>query len=248
MTTDQTNNGKRAPHDECLQNLRLHFGHLDGRAVLEPLLRDVFKGRIAAWSSFGAESAVLLHMISSVDPGTPILFVDTGKLFPETLAYRNRLIANLGLTDVRTLSPEKAEQERLDRDGTLWQRDPDTCCAMRKVSPLAVNLTPFAALITGRKRYQAATRSSLQVIEQVDGRIKINPLAGWSEDRVRTYMSEHDLPDHPLVWSGYLSIGCAPCTMSVKSGEHARTGRWRGREKTECGIHFAGGRPVGQNA
>jgi len=207
------------------------------RTLLRTML-DVFPGRIAAVSSFGAESAVVLHMLAGIDPAVPVIFLDTGKLFPETLAYRDSLVALLGLSDVRSARPDAARLARTDAAGTLWQTDPDACCWHRKVEPLETALTGFAAWITGRKRYQGASRRTLEMVEAgPDSRIKLNPLAAWSAAEVERYLAQHDLPLHPLRTNGYGSIGCTTCTRPVLPGEDSRAGRWAGSGKTECGIH-----------
>jgi len=202
------------------------------------LLRDEFPGRAAMTSSFGAEAAVLLHMVAEIAPATPVLFLDTGKLFDETLAYRDALIDRLGLSDVRTLTPAAYELNALDPKGDLHATAPDQCCFVRKVAPLDRGIAGFDAWITGRKAYQSAGRSGLKPIEAAEGRIKINPLLGWRPADIDAYMARHGLPAHPLLADGFLSIGCAPCTDRACAGEDPRAGRWRGRGKTECGIHL----------
>ncbi len=207
-------------------------------ALLRALIRERFVGRIALVSSFGAESAVLLHMVAAIDPALPVIFLDTGKLFPETLAYRDALVARLGLADVRAARPEGAALAAADPAGRLWESDPDRCCALRKVAPLDRALAPFDAWISGRKRFQGGGRDGLDAVEfGTDWRIKINPLSQWSAADIAAYLARHDLPAHPLVAAGYRSIGCAPCTRPVRPDEAPRAGRWDGRAKTECGIH-----------
>lgn len=208
--------------------------------LLRTAIRELFPGRIALVSSFGAEAAVLLHLVAGIDPATPVIFLDTGKLFGETLAYRDVLVRRLGLRDVRGVEPDAEALRVLDPDGTLWLRDPDACCALRKVAPLARALRPFDAWINGRKRHHGGGRSALPAVETVDGRTKLNPLADWGAAEIDAYFEAHALPRHPLVEDGYASIGCMPCTTPVGPGEDARNGRWRGRGKTECGIHLAG--------
>ena len=204
-------------------------------ALLEGARRR-FAGRLALVSSFGAESAVLLDLVARTDPGLPVIFLDTGKLFPETLAYREQLARRLGLRDVRDIRPDPA---RLDPDPALWQRDPDLCCWQRKVEPLDAALEGFEAWITGRKRFQGALRETLPEEEAgPDGRVKINPLAGWDRDDLQAYFAARDLPRHPLEAAGYRSIGCLTCTRPVVAGEAARAGRWTGMARTECGIHL----------
>jgi phosphoadenosine phosphosulfate reductase len=200
-------------------------------------LRETFPRRIAVVSSFGAESAVLLHMVATIDRRTPVLFVDTGRHFPETLAYRDRLAAHLGLADLRSIGPSAEEIARLDADATRAVWDPDGCCAFRKVAPLERALAGFDAWITGRKRFQAATRAALPVFEADGAHVKVNPLANWSAAETVAYADTHRLPAHPLVAQGFASIGCAPCTSAVRPGEDSRAGRWRALGKTECGIH-----------
>jgi phosphoadenosine phosphosulfate reductase len=197
-----------------------------------------FKGRIAVVSSFGAEAAVLLHLVAAVDKATPILFLDTGKHFLETLTYRDILIDRFGFTDARSLEPDPADLKREDPADDLWSRQPDRCCHLRKVLPLGQALRGFDGWITGRKRYQTAHRAALPVAEVSDGRIKINPLAHWSEQQVGQAFKDFRLPRHPLFDEGFVSIGCAPCTRRILEGEDSRAGRWSGSEKTECGIHF----------
>lgn len=209
-----------------------------GAAEAVALLAGRFAGRIALLSSFGADSAVLLHLVARADPAMPVLLLDTGKLFPETLAYRDALVAQLGLRDVRSIAPDPAAVAARDPFGGLRLFDPDACCALRKTEPLARALAPFALWLNGRRRAQGGERGAMPIAEATeDGKIKINPLTAWSDAEIAAYAVEHGLPAHPLVVSGYASIGCAPCTSPVVPGEAARSGRWRGTGKTECGIH-----------
>ncbi len=214
------------------------FAAMDSTSLLRLAIKDLYPGRIALVSSFGADSAVLLHMVASVEKATPVIFVDTGYLFPETLEYRAELTGLLGLTDVRQIQPSAEDLANLDPDGFLWSRDPDACCEIRKVAPLADAVDGFDAWITGRKRFQSGTRASLPLFEAEGERVKINPLAGWDASELLAYLDRHNLPRHRMVAKNYLSIGCIPCTSPVKPGEDARAGRWRGRGKTECGIHL----------
>ncbi len=207
--------------------------------LLADMINGEYSGRIALVSSFGAEAAVLLHMVSQVDPATPVIFVNSGKLFGETLRYRDQLVERLGLNDVRTVGPEPDRVDQVDPDGVLWYGNPNMCCYIRKVEPLQRALEGFDAWITGRKGFQGGDREGLPVIEASDdGRLKVNPLAGWNKDALDAHFAEHDLPRHPLEADGFLSIGCMPCTDRVAPGEDARAGRWRGKSKTECGIHL----------
>lgn len=221
-----------------LDDLQRELAGLPADRLLPAVLRDLFPGRVAVVSSFGAESAVLLHLVAAVDPATPVLFIDTGRHFTETLDYRDRLAEHLGLSDVRSIGPTVEEVARLDADASRAAWDPDGCCAFRKTAPLQRALAGFDAWISGRKGFQAATRAHLPVIEADGAWIKINPLARWSAADLAAHAGAHRLPRHPLVAQGFPSIGCAPCTSAVRPGEDARAGRWRGAGKTECGIHL----------
>ncbi|MGL4288115.1 MAG: phosphoadenylyl-sulfate reductase [Phreatobacter sp.] len=213
------------------------YGAKHPAEILAVALVELFPGRAALVTSFGADSAVLLHLAAAVDPAVPVIFVDTSRHFPQTLAYRDRLAAHLGLTDIRNVGPTDDEIAANDPVLVMAERDPDACCGFRKVTPLARALRPFAASISGRKRHQAATRAGLSVFEAEGGLIKVNPLAAWAAADLAAYARAHDLPAHPLVKEGYPSIGCAPCTSPVAAGEDARAGRWRNSGKIECGIH-----------
>lgn len=221
-----------------LQELTLSYGNLDGEALLRPFIEGEFPGRIALVSSFGSEAAVLLHMAAEIDRRLPVVFLDTGKLFGETLRYRDELVRRLGLADLRIVKPEPAALAAGDPDSLLSHRDPDGCCALRKVAPLRQALTGFDAWISGRKRYQGALREFMPVIEASGEKIKINPLARWPRERIEAEFIARDLPHHPLEADGFLSIGCMPCTERVAADSDPRAGRWAGREKTECGIHL----------
>ncbi len=214
---------------------------LDTLAMLDHAIHRLFPGRICAVSSFGAESAVVLALIAEVAPATPVLFLDTGKHFAETLRYRDELAARLGLMDLRNLSPDPGMLRAADPEGALWRSSPDDCCAIRKVLPLEAALGDgfggFDAWINGRKRYHGAGRAALPRVERVDGRLKLNPLADWTAAAVRDEFLARNLPRHPLIARGYASIGCAPCTAPGGTAENPRAGRWQGRAKVECGIH-----------
>jgi phosphoadenosine phosphosulfate reductase len=215
------------------------IAHPAAETVLRDAIAHNYKGRIALVSSFGTESAILLHMAAQIDQSLPIIFLDTGKLFPETLAYRDELAARLGLTDVRSIKPSGAQLAAYDPDDRLWEKDTDLCCAIRKTNPLDEALTGFEAWITGRKRSQSGTRAQLEQVETgADGRITVNPLAYWNDEQLDAYFAAHDLPRHPLQAAGYTSIGCAVCTHKPLPGQDKRSGRWAGKAKTECGIHM----------
>ena len=229
-----------------IAGLNARYRHRSATSVIEHALRDGDTGAVTLVSSFGAESVVLLHMVAVVDPATPVLFVDTQMLFPETLAYQREVAERLGLSYLRIIRAAPVRLATRDPEGDLHRRDPDACCALRKTEPLDRALAPFDAWITGRKRFQSGTRAELAFFEEETGtgRIKINPLAHWAPGDVADYMVNNRLPRHPLVARGYPSIGCAPCTTPVKPGEDPRAGRWRGSDKEECGIHFVDGRMV----
>ncbi len=222
-----------------VEALAHRYEHTGASTRLKAAIVDLFPGRIALVSSFGAEASVLLHLIAAIDRATPVIFVDTSFHFDETLAYRDRLVAQLGLTNVTTHTPDPAEVAAQDPERFLWAREPNQCCHIRKVLPLSRALDPFAAWISGRKRFQAETRESLPVFEAEGRRVKVNPLADWSAKDLLGYMDANGLPRHPLTAKNYLSIGCLPCTSPVRPGEDARAGRWRGKAKVECGIHTA---------
>jgi phosphoadenosine phosphosulfate reductase len=222
---------------ESAERLAAVFAGMDPRSLMRAAIEKLFKGRIALVSSFGADSAVLLHMAAAIDKSVPVIFIDTRVLFEETLVYRDKLISHLGLTNVATVFPRPDLLAREDPENFLWAANPDRCCEIRKVLPLAGALDGYDAWISGRKRFQSASRNSLALFESEGGRIKINPLAHWTARSVLSYLEAHGLPRHPLVAKGYPSIGCIPCTSPVNPGEDPRAGRWRGREKVECGLH-----------
>ncbi len=205
--------------------------------VIAAALQTVGRERLAVVSSFGTESAALLKVMADVDPAIPVVFLDTGWLFEETLAYRDTLVATLGLRDVRSIKPLEQALSREDPDRELWFSDPDACCRIRKVEPLARALAPFSAWINGRKRFQGGLRADIAVVEDDGVRLKFNPFANVSREGIEAIYRLARLPPHPLAASGYLSVGCMPCSSRTSADEDARAGRWRGRAKTECGIH-----------
>src|SRR3546814_10397575 len=215
------------------------------RSLLDVAVNDIFPGRIAVVSSFGTESAVLLDLVAQVNPATPVIFLETGKHFAETLAYRDELVARLGLSDVRSVAPAEDARVWADRNGTLWQRSPDLCCRLRKVLPLERALSGFSAWINGRKRFQGGQRRHLGHFEAADSRIKVNPLASWDTAALARAFVERDLPRHPLGARGYPSVGCAPCTTKGDGAAGSRAGRWAGSDKIECDIHRTAHSPLG---
>lgn len=231
---------EQAAGEARLAELAARYADADAHGLIEAFVTREFPGKIALVSSFGAESAVLLDLVAQVDRNLPVIFLDTHKLFGETLRYRDELRDRLGLTNIVTVEPDPAEVAAEDPQGILWTRNVDACCGLRKVRPLARAMEPFDIWITGRKRFQADTRAAIPLIEKSGRKFKLNPLATWTPDDIAAYMKARGLPPHPLVADGYLSIGCMPCTRPVRPGEDPRAGRWAGLDKTECGIHVTG--------
>ena len=226
------------PSAALAQRLDAQLRHAHPLEIIRAAV-ETLGDELALVSSFGAESAVLLHLASRVKPDIPVLFLDTGMLFGQTLDYRRQLAARLGLTDVRDLRPRFEDLAVGDPNADLWKTDTDACCHIRKVIPLDAALDGFAGWLTGRKRFHGGDRMRLPVVEEAEGKLKFNPLANWSKADLDAYAAEYDLPDHPLVAFGYPSIGCWPCTKAVEQGGDVRSGRWAGSQKTECGIHTA---------
>ena len=217
--------------------LARRYGGAQAPVLLDAMIRRELPRRLAVVSSFGTQSAVLLDLVARIDPATPVIFLATGKHFRETLDYVETLSRRLGLVDVRPIAPDPLDLADEDAGGRLWRTNPDLCCHIRKVLPLQRALVEFDAWVNGRKRFQGDTRIGIETIEAEGGRIKLNPLAGWSAADIEAAYESRDLPRHPLEREGYASIGCSPCTRSVPSGASHRAGRWSDLEKTECGIH-----------
>jgi phosphoadenosine phosphosulfate reductase len=217
--------------------LEARFAGVDAATMLRELFAEGSLGKVAVVSSFGTESAVLLHLVASADPSVPVIFVDTQKMFSETLAYRETLTGRFGLVDSSVVTPDAAVLAAKDENGLRWSWDPDGCCDIRKVEPLRRAKQGLDAWISGRKAFQSVTRQNLPRFEIEDGKLKVNPLGDWTKEDLDAHFAAHDLPRHPLEAQGYLSVGCQPCTSTVAPGEDPRAGRWRGWDKTECGIH-----------
>ena len=227
---------------ERAQALNARFKENPAQDVVAHALNAPEIGRVALVSSFGADSVVLLHIIAQIDKTAPVLFIDTEMLFAETLDYQKDVARTLGLRNVQTVSPDRDAVFLRDNSSRMHVHNPDGCCALRKSEPLERALESFDGWFTGRKRFQGGQRSKLEYFEaDGDRRIKVNPLAYWQPKDIAAYIAEHRLPKHPLVAKGFASLGCAPCTSRVVEGEDSRAGRWRGRDKTECGIHFENG-------
>jgi phosphoadenosine phosphosulfate reductase len=226
------------PDPATAETLDLALREATPAEVIARALGIFGREHLAVVSSFGTESAALLKVMADVDPTIPVIFLDTGWLFEETLAYRDMLIERLGLRDVRSIKPLQETLNREDPERDLWFSDPDACCRIRKVEPLKRALAPFAAWINGRKRYQGGLRTRIPVVEADGFRLKFNPFAQVSREDVEAIYAQAKLPPHPLASSGFLSVGCMPCSARSAPGEGLRDGRWRGRAKTECGIHI----------
>lgn len=247
MSNITPDNAAATEQQVSLSRLQMFYGDMGALPLLRAMILEEFAGKIGIVSSFGAEAALMLSLISEIDKDVPVLFLETQKHFPETIAYTKTLSDVLGLTNVHMLAPDPALVQQHDADGQLWSVQPSKCCWMRKVEPLnrAIKELGIRALITGRKRYQTPERANMQTIELDDQNIfRINPVAAWDKSRVKREVAARDLPKHPLIDKGYLSIGCAPCTKPVAEGEDERAGRWahtvglEEEQKTECGIHL----------
>jgi len=221
-------------------SLDRQYQGIGSEEFLRAIIEDEFPGRVAIVSSFGTESALLLALAARINPAIPVIFLDTGHHFPETLAYRDLVERRLGLTGLRTIKADGAELADRDAEAALWQFDTDACCSLRKVEPLQRAISEFDALISGRKNSHGALRRFMPRVEAVDGLIKFDPIADWSPEQVEEAFEALDLPRHPLIAHGYRSIGCRPCTAPAGDREDPRAGRWAGQAKTECGIHRAG--------
>jgi len=233
-----------APLHERVADLNARYAHHAAADVLAHALDDPQIGSTALVSSFGAESVALLHMVSVIDRTTPVLFLDTEMLFPETLDYQRAVADKLQLTNVTIIRPDRDQTFLKDPNNRMHAHNPDACCTLRKTEPLKRALAPFDAWITGRKRFHGGRRTQIGFFEAGEKRVKINPLAHWSPEDVRDYIQNNKLPKHPLVKKGFTSLGCLPCTTRTAPGEDPRAGRWRGQGKTECGIHFEDGKAV----
>ncbi len=228
-----------APGDIDLPALNERMRSMSASEILKFAIQELFKNQICIVSSFGAESVILLDLIAKIDAELPVIFLNTGKLFGETLRYRDRLQERLGLTDVRAIGPHPNDVKEKDPMGGLWGTNTDACCHIRKVLPQDRAIAGFEAVITGRKRFQTGDRGTMDVLElNPDGKYRLNPLANWDLKQLEAYILDHDLPRHPLVKDGYLSIGCMPCTSRVSNQDGYRSGRWAGTDKDECGIHI----------
>jgi phosphoadenylyl-sulfate reductase (thioredoxin) len=214
---------------------------LEGRAPAEVLAwaAERFAPRVAFATGFGAEGCLIVDLIARHDLAIEVFTLDTGVLFPETYALWRRLEERYGLT-IRAVRPALTLSEQAARHGeALWLRDPDRCCGLRKLDPLRQALAGLDAWVSAIRREQTSARAATRVVEWDErfGLVKVNPLVAWSHDLVWAHLWRHHVPVNPLHERGYPSIGCEPCTSPVAPGEDPRAGRWRGRAKTECGLH-----------
>jgi phosphoadenosine phosphosulfate reductase len=224
--------------DEELKALSGEFEHAPPEAVLRWAVEE-FGPDVALATGFGAEGCVLVAMLSEVSKDARVFYLDTDLLFPETYALKDRLEARYGIRFERRATQLSLGAQAEEHGERLWERRPDLCCQLRKIEPLRQMLSGLRAWITAIRRDQSPARAGAGVVERDAkfGLVKINPLAGWSSRDVWNYIVRYDVPYNPLHDHGYPSIGCAPCTTPVRIGEDPRAGRWRGTEKTECGLH-----------
>ena len=223
------------PHELALRNACLELQTPEARLAFAV---EAFGDGLLFTSSFGAGSGVLLHLWSLVARHLPVVFIDTGFLFQETLAYRDRLVDALGLT-LDVVRPEMPKADFLAAHGEdIYRQKPDFCCGENKIAPLRPRILAARGWVSGQRRDQSSTRAETPILlASEDGPIKVHPLATLSAADVAAYMERHAIPEHPLRKDGYASIGCAPCTRAVKPGEDERAGRWSWSTKTECGLH-----------
>lgn len=218
--------------DETLQRLNTAYQPLDFRARIEKLYQDFDQDKVLVTSSFAATSAYFLHIISSINPDQVISFIDTGYHFPETLRYKEKLTKkyNLNVIDIK---PDDYQHEYSQKE-KLYETDPDFCCSINKVQPLERHKENYDVWVSSLMRWQSDHRATLSVFDHRRDMLKFNPMIDVTQEQRQSYIEEHQLPFHPLVEKGYMSIGCSHCTVP---GE-GRSGRWVGKPKTECGLHL----------
>ena len=213
------------------------YSKLEAPDLLKIMINKIFKNKIVLTSSFGAESIVILDLVSKINKNLPIIFLDTEKLFSETFNYLSKVKSFLKLKNIKVQKPLLKDLKLHDPKGSLHKSDPNLCCKIRKVIPLQKAIEPYDAWINGRKRFHGLDRADIKKIEKLNSVIKINPLADWDFKKISSYINKHKLPEHPLSKKGYKSIGCFPCTSKVSEHDSHRSGRWKGLKKDECGIH-----------
>lgn len=223
--------------EQDINQLNADFAAARPEAILQWAV-ETLKRDIAASSSFQTQGVPLLHMISRIQPSLPIIFLDTGYHFPETLVFRDQLVNDWKL-NLRVVRAAMSRHEFVRRyGGELFRRDPDQCCYINKVEPMQRAIAGLRGWISGIRRDESQARASIRTIERTpQGVLRIHPLANWTKHDIWQYIDDHHLPEHPLLAQGYLSIGCAPCTRPVLPGDDERAGRWADHEKVECGLH-----------
>ena len=220
---------RHAYTDDELLELNREFEHAPASKIIQWAV-DAFGPHLCLTASM--TDAVLIDLAVKADPAIEVVFIDTGYHFPETLGTVEKVRRRYGLNLKIMTAPENTEQ--------LWKIDPDNCCSALKVQQLERALAGKAAWMTGLRRNEADTRSTALVVgRDLRGLVKVNPIAAWTDDDVADYIHDHDVPYNPLLDQGYPSIGCMPCTQPVAPGDDPRSGRWAGRDKTECGIHLS---------
>ncbi len=226
-------------HQLELEKLNEAFEKQKPQEIIAWAIKE-FAGSFAMTSSFGPESGVLLHMVSLLDPNLPVLFLETGYHFKETLEYRDQLAKMFGLKNIIDLRADQTKKAALieKHAGVPYEKDPDACCYINKVEPLDNELKKYDAWMSGIRRHQTDVRKSIRIVEAYEGgQYKVSPLANYTSRDSWWYLKEHSIPQHPLYEKGYLSIGCWPCTRPIQAGDDERSGRWAGKTKKECGIH-----------
>ena len=224
--------------DFKIKALNSRFADGDPKSILEHSILNLFKNKIAYVCSFGTESAIILDLISKIDKDIPIIMLNTHFLFKETIKYKNELLKLLGLKNYREVFPDEKMLNKYDVDNSLWKKDVEKCCNLRKVIPLENSLNNFESWISGRKSYHLGDRQNLKAFELINNKIVVNPLFNSTKEFIDNYFLSNNLPRHPLFEKGYLSIGCSHCTVKAKNIMDPRQGRWSDSSKTECGIHL----------
>jgi phosphoadenosine phosphosulfate reductase len=235
--------------ETLFQEFHSNYNHLEAEKLIEAANKFFSDGSLVSFSSFGSYSSLMLDMVAKVNNNLPILFLETGKHFPETLEFVEQVKTSLNLKNIVALTPDEKILKNVDPEGDLWKVHVDRCCWIRKVEPLDryIEANNIVSVITGRRAYQTKEREKMELVEMDDkGKIRLNPVAFWSKDKIKEEFAKRNLIQHPLVAKGYPSIGCAPCTRAVNPGEDERSGRWahvadyqpNSLQKTECGIHL----------
>ena len=223
---------------KLISNLNKDCQDLAPEEILKISMKK-FGGKITYVCSFGTESAIILHMISKIDKKFPIFLLNTHFLFPETIVYKNILLKELGLSNCQDIFPDKLLIQKEDPENNLWTNNIDRCCEIRKVKPLDKILKNFRSWISGRKSYHQGERIDLRPFELLNEKVVVNPLINIKKKEADNYFEVNSLPKHPLLKKGYFSIGCVHCTFKTTDKINIRSGRWKNKMKTECGIHLS---------